>query len=192
MKKMLTLVLSVAAVCCMAQQAEVRIDVDGLNNGVALTPVSSPPLYVGNASWLSDKKECYLVVAGGKITKDWTEMEFSFMPENDGTVALILRGPWYKPGTEVNNMPVWVAYDDLSATGAEIKNPGFEEGNPDASGFFNGWGGDPSNMVVGKDDSKSGKNYVKVWHNVPVTQNIVVKKGQKVTIKFNIKAITTQ
>jgi hypothetical protein len=173
----------------MAQKAEVRIDVDGLNNGVALTPVKSSVLYVGNASWLQDKKECYLVVSGGKITNDWSEMEFSFIPENDGTVSLILRGPWYKPGTEATNRPVWVAYDNLIVTGAEIKNPDFEEVNPGATGFFSGWGGDPANMVVGKDDSKSGKNYIKVWHNVPVAQDIAVKKGNKVTIKFSIKAI---
>ena len=192
MKKMLTLVLSAAAVCCMAQQAEVRIDVDGLKNGIALTPVKSSLLDVSNASWLQDNKECYLVVSGGKITNDWSEMEFSFIPENDGKVALILRGPWYKPGTEVTNRPVWVAYDDLSAIGADLRNPGFEEVNPGATGFFSGWGGDPANMIVGKDDSISGKNYVKVWHNVPVAQNIVVKKGQKVTIKFSIKAIPAE
>lgn len=192
MKKILTLVLSAVAACSMAQQAEVRIDVDGLRNAVVLTPVKSSYLNVSNATWLEDKKDCYLVVSGGTISTDWREMEFSFIPENDGTVSLVLRGPWYKPGVEVTNRPVWVAYDDLAATGAEIKNSGFEDVNPGASGLFDGWGGDPANLVVGKDDSKSGKNYVKVWYNVPVRQDIIVKKGQQVTIKFSIKALLTE
>lgn len=185
MKKMLTLVLSMAAVCCMAQQASIRIDVNGVSSKIPLTPVKSGVLNVGNGASLAEDKDNCLVVTGGKLDGNWTEFEFSFTPEKDGNVLLVLRGPWYKADGAKELSKIWIAYDNLTVAGATVINPDFETVNE--QGLFDGWEGSPANMVKGQGDAKSGQNYIKVWHNQSSTQTITVTKGQTVTVKFSAK-----
>ena len=185
MKKMLTLVLSMAAVCCMAQQASIRIDVNGASSKIPLTPIKSAVLNVGNAASLTEDKDYCLVVTGGKLDSNWIDFEFSFTPEKDGKVLLVLRGPWYKAQDAKELSKIWIAYDNLTVTGATLINPDFETVNE--QGLFDGWEGSPANMVKGQGDAKSGQNYIKVWHNQSSTQTITVTKGQTVTIKITAK-----
>lgn len=188
MKRILAIALFATAAVCMAQQAQIRIDVSGMQDKVPLTPEKSEQgLYVGNPGWVGENKECYLSVAGGKVDNNWTAYEFSFVPEKDGKVTINLMGPWFKEKDATTNSPVWVAYDNLIVTGAEIKNTDFETVND--QGMFDGWDGNPASVLKDQSDAQSGKNYAKVWHNQPVRQTLEVKKGQKVTIKFSIKAV---
>ncbi|MHB9138822.1 MAG: hypothetical protein ACYC4Q_05410 [Victivallaceae bacterium] len=184
MKKMLTLVLSLAAVCCMAQQAEVRIDVIAVDSKIALTPGKSE-LKINKASWMTQNSECYLTVTGAKLDSTWKDFEFSFTPDKDGKVLLELKGPWYKAKDAKEISQIWVAYDNLAVTGATFINPDFETVNE--KGLFDGWNGSPANMVVGSGDAKTGANYLKVWHNQSATQAIMVTKDQTVTVKFSAK-----
>ena len=55
--------------------------------------------------------------------------------------------------------------------------------------MFDGWDGNPASVLKDQNDAQSGKNYAKVWHNQVIRQTLEVKKGQKVTIKFSIKAV---
>ncbi len=57
----------------------------------------------------------------------WEDMEVSFIPDKDGVVILSLLGPWYHPKGETTNMPIWVEFDEVTLTGAELKNGGFEK-----------------------------------------------------------------
>lgn len=72
------------------------------------------------------------------------------------------------------------------STGME-KNPDFETIND--KGIFDEWIGTPANIAKDQNDAQSGKNYVKVWHDLEVRQVFEVKKGQKVMVKFYIRAI---
>ena len=188
MKRMLAVALFATAVSCMAQQPQIRIDVNGLAGKIALAPVKSEQGFVvDNPGWMKENKECYLTVFGGKVDRNWTACEFSFTPDKDGKVILNLMGPWFKEKDAKENSPVWVAYDNLTVTGAEIKNTDFE--NIDNDGKFGDWNSNPENVLKDQSDAQSGKNYVKVWHNKRIWQTLEVKKGQTVTIKFFIKAV---
>lgn len=188
MKKILTFVLTLAAVCCMAEKATVRVDVDGVANKIELKPDVCQNIAMDNPSWLGDKKQFYLSsVSKRAIGKEWQEFFLSFIPQQDGKIKLILKGPWYKPARTDKNLPIWIAYDNLEVIGAESQNPDFELES--VNGIFDGWSGDSSNMVKSSSDARSGKNYIKVWHNAPFIQEITVHKGKLVSIKFSVKAV---
>ncbi len=188
MKKMLAIALFAVAASCMAQEASVRIDINGIAEKNQLTPVKSDGgVGIDNAGWMGPNTPYYLAVLGGKVDSNWNAYEFSFIPEKDGKVVLSLMGPWYVAKDAKDNSPVWVAYDNLTVTGAELKNPDFE--NLNDQGLVSDWDSAAANIVKDKGDAQSGKTYVKAWHNQPVRQTLDVKKGQKVTVKFNIKAV---
>ena len=176
MKRLLTVILFAFAACCMAQQAQLRIDLDARPGQVPLTPEKSPGLNVVNPGWMGEKKAYYLTVNGGKVTSKWTAQEFSFTPEKDGTVKLVLMGA-------DNKDQIWVAYDNLTITGAELKNPDFEEITP----RFANWSCYRESLLDDQNDAQSGRNYVKAWCGKTVWQIFDVKKGQKVTVKFYVR-----
>ncbi len=188
MKRILTFVLTLAAVCCMAEKASVRIDLDGRANKIELKPDVCQNVTMENPRWLGDKKQfCLSAISKPTVGKEWQEFFISFIPQQDGKVKLILKGPWHKPEKAQNNLPVWIAYDNLEIIGAESQNTDFELES--VNGIFDGWSGSQDNMVKAASDAKSGKNYVKVWHNATFSQDITVHKGKLVSIKFSVKAI---
>jgi hypothetical protein len=109
----------------------------------------------------------------------WTQVGFSFTPFADCEVNLIMRGVFYKPDTAETNLPVYVYYDAIEATGAVIQNGDLEE--LDETGELKAW----SKAEIVKDAKyvKSGKQSIRTWHNAPVSQKITVKANQPVTIK---------
>lgn len=109
----------------------------------------------------------------------WTQIGFSFTPLADGEVTLIMRGVYYKPDTAEVNLPVYVYYDVIEATGAMVQNGDFEE--MDEAGELKGWS--KAELVRDAKYVKSGQQSIKTWHNVPVSQKITVKANQPVTIK---------
>ena len=185
MKRILAIALFMVAACGMAQQAKVRIDVDGRADQIPLvTGECDSALSAGNPGWMKDKKEYYLqLVSNGGISNAWTAYKFSFTPGKDGMVKLVLMGP------DITGQP-FVNYDNLLAVGAEIKNPDFEDVS--SRGLFTDWSSYRESVVTGKDDAQSGRNYVKVSIGRTVWQMIEVKKGQEVTIKFSIKLAETE
>ena len=118
------------------------------------------------------------------VTADkWTPMVIKFTAEGDGKVSLSLRGQYRK------DAEVWVYYDAITVTGAEIKNGDFEDGTAD-KGIAKEWtakGG--QHPVVVKDDGvpQAGKACVKVSHGNRLAQEITVKAGQEVTITLEVK-----
>ena len=65
MKRMLAVALFATAVSCMAQQPQIRIDVNGMAEKIALAPVKSEQGFVvDNPGWMKENKECYLAVFG--------------------------------------------------------------------------------------------------------------------------------
>jgi hypothetical protein len=188
MKRVLTFVLIIAAACCMAEKAAVRIDIDGRADQIELKPDVCQNVAMDNPGWMGDKKQFYLsAMSKATVGSYWKEFFISFIPQKDGKVRLSLMGPWYKPENAEKNLPIWVAYDNLEIMGAEAQNTDFELES--VNGVFDGWNGDKANMVKGASDAQSGKNYIKVWHNSPFTQEITVQKGKLVSIKFSVKAI---
>jgi hypothetical protein len=109
-------------------------------------------------------------------------MEISFIPDKDGTVILYLMGNWYMPKDEKTNLPIWIQFDEVTLTGAELKNSGFE--TVDEKGKVANWNLQ-GELVKGK--AQAGDNSVKVWCNKRASQVINVTKDQPVTIKVKVK-----
>lgn len=188
-KKLMMLALVIAGMSCVAGNVS-RIDINGINGGIVLTPdTESKNTKVVNGTWMKDNAKFYLSACSAQVlTKDWQKFDFSFTPDKDGIVGITFRGPYVKGKEDKTNQPVWVAYDNIVITGTEAKNSDFEFVNQ--KNLFDGWSGNPANMVTGSENAQSGKNYIIAWHNSPVAQTLKVKKDQKVTVTFYAKEAT--
>lgn len=157
-----------------------RIDVDGIKDNINLKPLKG----MNNAAWLKNDQNKNVVYSHSKpLTGEvWEDMEVSFIPDKDGTVILNLKGYWYMPKGEKNNVPIWIQFDEVTLTGAELKNGGFE--TVDEKGKVANWNLQ-GELVKGK--AQAGDNSVKVWCNKQASQIINVTKDQPVTIKAKVK-----
>ena len=184
MKTTLAIAIFAAAATCMAQAQQVDVEIHGNKERVPMTPGKSDRgLAPSNPGWLSEEiRQYYIVAIGGEAGKEWAVYGFGFIPEEDGNVQLRLIGPNMNPETTPQ---IWVAYDNLVVTGADVKNPDFEKG--DGQGSIDGWTSKPENVVQNSGSAQSGKNYVRVTHKKFVAQDIQVKKGQEVTVQFQAK-----
>lgn len=123
---------------------------------------------------------------------DWRECTLSFTPVEDGSVDLILNGPWEeeKPGTPFRKEVLW---DDLSAEGTRLDNGGFEiqqNGKPESwkTVYRDYLAADA--WPLAKAEPLQGKFLAATWQNRPLAQTLALKAGQKVTLKLHAKAAT--
>jgi hypothetical protein len=158
-----------------------RIDIDGIKDKITLKPVKG----MMTAAWMKQQNldNNYLhsnsKVLNGEV---WEDMEVSFIPDKDGVVILYLMGAYYKPKDEKTNIPIWVQFDEVMITGAELKNGGFE--TVDNNGKVANWSLN-GELIKGK--AQTGDNSVKVWTNKRASQAVNVTKDQLVTIKAKVK-----
>ncbi|MEO5915130.1 MAG: glycoside hydrolase family 5 protein [Luteolibacter sp.] len=123
---------------------------------------------------------------------DWRELSLSFMPLDDGTVDLVLNGPWEqeKPGTAFRKEVLW---DSISAEGTRIENGDFEE---QADGKPVGWKAPYQNYPsadswpLAKATPLQGSAVAASWQNRTLSQTLQVKAGQKVTLRLHAMAAT--
>ncbi|RYD24602.1 MAG: hypothetical protein EOP87_25820, partial [Verrucomicrobiaceae bacterium] len=123
---------------------------------------------------------------------DWRSMTLSFTPTADGTVDLVLNGPWEQetPGKSFRKEVLW---DGISAEGTALANGGFEEGTVGIPDGWRLWYGDypvadawPRAGAV----PMEGKGCAVAWQNRPLLQTLQLKAGQRVTLKLHAKAVT--
>ncbi|MES2923623.1 MAG: glycoside hydrolase family 5 protein [Verrucomicrobiota bacterium] len=123
---------------------------------------------------------------------DWREFTISFTPVEDGSVDLILSGPWAeeKPGTTFRMEVLW---DDLSAEGTRLENGGFEvqtNGKPESwKPIFRDYLAADA-WPLAKAEPLRGKFLAATWQNRPLAQTLALKAGQKVTLTLHAKAAT--
>lgn len=123
---------------------------------------------------------------------DWRSMTLTFTPETDGTVDLVLNGPWEqeKPGSSFRKEVLW---DSISAEGTPLSNGGFEEGNGPLPDGWKLWYGEypaADTWPLDKAVPMEGKRCAAAWQNRPLLQTLQLKAGQKVTVKLHAKAAT--
>jgi len=122
----------------------------------------------------------------------WNEISVSFTPAQDGSVELVLSGPWAqgKSGSLIRQEILW---DDLAATGTDLQNGGFETtaGNCPAS-WQAPWAPYPAttDWPLAKAEPLTGKALAATWHNRPLSQSLKLKAGQQVVLKLHAKAAT--
>jgi hypothetical protein len=159
-----------------AATSQARVDIKGTDSAVALTPGTAEGGQISNAGWIPDpEKKKQILVTIFPASTDWKQATFSFTPSKDGSVTLILRGAWNADGTQT-----WTWYDDIQATGTEIKNADFESGNDGSWTLFD----DKYRKASISDITKTGKGSVKVSQAFTATQNVAVKANVPVTITF--------
>jgi len=183
--KLLLFTLSLQTACFAKDEQERKILARvAISATVKLSPVKNcyhPPWDKGKKSFTKR-----LVSHSEALFQDtWSDFSFSFTPEKDGSCTLVLMGMdgGINPKTK-KRRPVWVYFDNVTATGIKIKNPDFEEVNK--NGTLKSWQhGAP---LSDKQFAASGSNFVAVWHNKGSVQyKIKLIKGKKVTIKFKVK-----
>ena len=187
-----------------------RIDVTGDKKAaIALTPGSAASGgFVGNASWGKAEERKFYLTAETPVLPEgqWTKFSFSFTPEADGKVTLILKSTYTQTKGKKQQDQAWVYWDNLTIEGAVVSGqaapvvlppagdvpPAAKAANGivngsfeavDAKGNAAGWFKNTGSVIV-KDKalSQDGQNCVKVWCNANVGQHFKVKKGGKVTI----------
>ena len=156
-----------------------RIDVDGMQDKISMKPVRN----CTESGWMQDDKIYRMTSDSGSLKDaEWKVFEISFTPEKDGNVTLYLAGRCLiMPGEKINT-PIWVLFDDVKATGAEVKNGNFSE--LDDEGNLKAWGGDGEPVDVKNPDS--GKA-VRVSFNQMANQQLAVKAGQTVTVTARVQ-----
>ena len=146
------------------------------------------------ASWEQDlaARERHIDVIVPIRWWDWREFTLSFTSIEDGSVDLILNGPWEaeKPGTTFRKEVLW---DDLSAAGTTLENGGFEaqqNGKPDFwKPVFQDYLSTDA-WPLAQAEPRQGKFLAATWQNRPLAQTLALKAGQKVTLKLHAKAAT--
>ncbi len=122
----------------------------------------------------------------------WENVTVTFTPTYDGPLDLILTGLWVqeKPGSIFREETLW---DEISATGTDLKNGGFElQSGPIPENWTSPWGGYPEATAwpLTPTAALAGVKIGASWHNRPLQQTLQVKSGQKVTLKLSAKSAT--
>jgi endoglucanase len=118
----------------------------------------------------------------------WTQSAFKFTPCSNGTVTLTIRGPWeMSPNGAIYKQEV--LWDACSATGATLVNGSFELVNGGLPvGWWRTYGTDAA-VDSGPIAPVKGANYVRVWHDGPLSCNVSVTGGVPVTLTFFARAV---
>lgn len=123
---------------------------------------------------------------------DWREFSVSFTPVADGTVDLVLNGPWEqeKPGASYRKEVLW---DDITGEGTEVGNGGFEarlDGKPVAwNAIYQPYLAEDAWPLAGARPLR-GNAIAASWQNRPLAQTLKVHAGEKVTLKLHARAAT--
>lgn len=182
LKSVLIAVLALAGVMTYAGESRPCIDIF-VKAGDTLTPGKAPAQGICvNNKWAKDETtKMRTIITQGILLEsdDWEEYEFSFTPNQDGYVCMVIHG---SNGGENQNNPGWVCVGEVKVTGSEVVNGNFEEVGVD--GKPQGWKLEGKCQYVDKD----GKKYIKVGSSGDhASQSIKVTAGQEVTVKAKVK-----
>lgn len=163
-------------------------------------PPGQPPLGAvsvspGSASQASWEKDPAVRVRHTDIRVpvrwwQWAAVTIRFTPTSDGTVDLDLNGPWAQEsnGSTPRGEILW---DDLSATGTNLQNGGFEA---QTGGLPEHWRSPwappaaPSAWPLSKAAAKQGNHVAATWSKRPLVQTLQLKAGVPVTLKLHALA----
>jgi endoglucanase len=120
----------------------------------------------------------------------WSGITVSFTPAQDGTVDLVLNGPWVaeKDGVTPREEILW---DEITAEGTELRNGGFEEtAETTPASWKSPWAPyiAATEWPLAGAEAKAGKTVAATTSKRPLSQPLEVKAGRKVTIRLHAKA----
>lgn len=161
-----------------------RFSINAGKDKINLTPGTAlPGGTVQNPGWAGEAERKQMLIVEIPLNDGWNEFSFTFMPDKAGNVQMDLTGR-DKTGAGTKRIVLYTFYDDISVTGAELKNGDFEllqDGKP--VGWYI-WSQNPATpgMIVGDTNAHGGKNYAAAWSQGTVVQYIKVAAGQ-VTVR---------
>ena len=122
----------------------------------------------------------------------WRELSISFTPVENGTVELVLNGPWAQDqaGKLCREEILW---DEITAEGTAVENGGFEsqaDGKPDAWRSLYASYPAADSWPLARAEPLAGKSLAASWQNRPLAQSLKLTAGQKVTLRLHAKAAT--
>lgn len=128
----------------------------------------------------------------GLPVDSWAELSFSFVPQEDAQVWLILLGDAYTDPAGKSRVPVWAYVDDLRVKGAQLRNGDFEQ--QDAGGKPLGWRPHVKPGILLHDPrlAASGEWLVKVAFDRRFMQPLRLKAGIPVTIRARVRGVPTR
>ena len=122
----------------------------------------------------------------------WSEISIRFTPAQDGSVELVLNGPWAQDpnATLIRQEILW---DEITAQGTDIQNGGFEAiADKRPASWQSPWAAyiPLDSWPLAHAEPMRGKGVAATWHNRPLAQTLLVKAGQPVTLTLHAKAAT--
>jgi len=146
------------------------------------------------ASWEKDPavRERHLDVIFPILWWDWREISISFTPVEDGTVELILDGPWEK-GNADTVFRQEILWDDISAVGTQLENGSFESqsgGKPDSWTPVYGPYLATDAWPLAHAAPLQGTTLAASYQNRPLAQSLKLTAGRMVTLKLHARAAT--
>ena len=120
-----------------------------------------------------------LFFSKNSLNGQWSKMEFSFTPEQDGKIYLQLKGT---SNGQKKEYP-FIHVDNIEVEGAQLKNPGFESVKKNR---LTDWKGCKPDSHVAK-DPKEGKLAGRVSYARNLSQDLLVKKGVPVRISLFVR-----
>ena len=171
MKSVLSAILFLAVVRLSLSAASPAVRVDIQAEKGELAPAGKNIRF---AEWLGAKRKTRLVFVESFEKEEWKRCSFSFLPEKDGFVTLILRGP------DAKKEHLWVLYRNLRWNGKALEKGELPDGwriRKTASG---------RNAAVVEDPALTPEGpCVRVWHDGFISRRIPVKGGRKVTVEVD-------
>lgn len=141
---------------------------------------ASDGVTVRQAEWMKERKDQRLV-ASVKVSNEWKEYSFTFVPKKTGSIQLNLMSDSIKD---------MAACDGFRISGSSLKNGGFEEVS--SSGKPSGWQSMHAPRLVTDGKAGEGKNFVEVAHNDRWMQTVPCKEGEAVTVTFLARSVAAK
>ncbi len=178
MKSTVLLTFAAAVGALSLSAGSVRVDLNGVKDGVTLQKGASEGFTGGRASWEPKENQDKTLFLQKAVGAEYQECVFSFTPDKDGTVWFTICGNWAK---EAADRP-FVLIDDITVNGELLPNGDFEK---TAEGKVPDWGvkGKPTFST----EARSGSNALRINHDNRIAQALKVEAGRNYTVKFAAK-----
>lgn len=170
MKRQIAIILT-SVLLPVLGAADFRINVSGIKGTASAPCKTSAGVTLSQASWLKAKKDNTLS-CDVKVTGEWKKYSFSFIPKASGRFTISLMS---------SNARSFAACDDITITGATLKNGNFEQLN--SKGEPEGWM-KMKNPRFSNSEGVNNSNCSITAHNDRWLQIINCTEGQEVTITF--------
>ena len=169
----------IAVALFLPKKASVSVDVNGIDAKVPLVPLSSENLKMRKLEWLGKEQPFYLELTSLSLSTEWSDFAFSFTPDKDGEISIILKGL----RSADNDESLVAAYNCVRVNGAVSESAEFKllTDTPKLSDMDGGIPADkPEPSVLLAAAGTSYKASISVRNGIPVT----VKFSAKIVNKY--------